>query len=240
MPLDQFLIIIVYIVPFLYVSMYITNFSIYLFLSNSFFYGLFKYSLKDGGNLLSNKVKTFCEGIFIMIHVIINQQIGCIGLRLLPLFFYTFIFIWSSNLVGLLPYSFTSTSQIILTVGISFSIFLGVVLLGIKEKSVSFFNMFVPSNIPMVILPFIVVIEVMSYFIRPLSLAMRLFANIMAGHTLLNILSGFNIGLSCLGLTIYLLSFLLVTSIMILEFGIAFLQAYVYIVLMNVYTNDSI
>jgi F-type H+-transporting ATPase subunit a len=184
-------------------------------------------------------LQLFIEGIYLLVYNIIKQQVGNIGLRYMPMFFCLFIYIYSMNVFGLIPYSFTSTSHLICTCTLGFSIVFGILVIGLIGKGLSFFQLFVPQNVPSVILPFIVVIEVMSYLIRPISLSMRLFANIMAGHTLMYILSAFTITLMDLNVFGLVVSLALMLAIMVLEFGIAFLQAYVFVVLTSVYLNDS-
>jgi len=160
------------------------------------------------------------------------------ALPFFPLFVTTFLFILTLNLIGLFPFGFTVTSHIIITFFLAFSFNLGFVFLGFEKHGLRFLTLFIPKGVPVVLLPLLIVIEVVSYFIRTFSLSLRLFANMMAGHTLLQILSGFIVVLSGLvsflsGLALF--PFLLVVAVMLLEIAIAFIQAYVFTILLFIY-----
>jgi ATP synthase subunit 6 len=137
-------------------------------------------------------------------------------------------------------YSFTVTSHIIIAFTLSFSIFSGIVLIGIIVQKIGFLNTFVPSGAPKLLIPFLICIEIISYFSRPFSLGIRLFANLMSGHTLLAILSNFAFLISKKIFIIALLPILLIVAIVGLEVMIAILQAYVFTVLACIYLNDSV
>jgi ATP synthase subunit 6 len=159
----------------------------------------------------------------------------------LPFFFTIFIFILFSNLVALTPFSFSITAQIAVTFTFAFSCNFGFCFLGFQLHGLRFLRLFVPAGVPNLVLPLIVIIEFISYLLRTFSLSLRLFANIMAGHTLLHILIFFSY--SFLINKFYFLSFIpfvLVFAISFLEFGVAILQAYVFVVLLSIYVNDSI
>ena len=126
-----------------------------------------------------------------MLFDLLKQQVGKKGEKYYAFYLLIFFFILIANLLGLLPYSFTVTSQFLLTVTLSVSIFIGLILIGLKLHKLHFFEFFVPQGISKVLLPFLVLIEVISYLIRPLSLSIRLFANMLAGHTLLHIIASF-------------------------------------------------
>lgn len=151
-----------------------------------------------------------------------------------------FFLILFGNIFGLIPFSFTITSHLIYTFSISFSIWLGITLLALYLQGFGFFKLFVPGGAPVFLLILLVPIEILSYVARCLSLAIRLFANMMSGHTLLNILSGFVIKIASTGLLfIALIPFIVVMAVSVLEVGIAFLQAYVFVVLVCIYLKDS-
>lgn len=181
------------------------------------------------------------EMLYLFIVDIVKQQAGVKAVKYFPLIFTIFLFILFSNLIGLVPENFTSTSHIIVTFTLSLSFNMGFLMLGFLTHGLSYLWFFVPSGAPKALLPLIVVIEVVSYCLRPFSLAIRLFANMMAGHTLLYILSSFVIAL---GKTKYfvlgLLPFVLVAAVVFLEIGIAFLQAYVFAILLTIYLNDAL
>jgi len=160
-----------------------------------------------------------------------------------PFLFTIFNFVLFSNLIGLIPYSFTVTSHIIITFGLAYAVFVGINIIGFKTHGLHFFSMFLPKGASLALAPFLVVIELVSYTFRVFSLAIRLFANIMAGHTLLKILSGFAWTMLSMGGVFYILHLiplLIVIAVIGLELGIAFLQAYVFTVLTCLYLHDAL
>jgi ATP synthase subunit 6 len=172
----------------------------------------------------------------------VYQQVGFIGQRFVPLFFFLFVFILTANMIGLVPFSFTLTSHIIMTFTLSFSVFLGLTILAIIYQP-NFFSLFIPKGIPSGLVPFLFVIELISYISRTFSLAIRLFANMMSGHVLLYILTGFcayifNDLHFLIGKVVFFVPFALVLAITALEIGISFLQAYVFCVLVSIYLCD--
>jgi F-type H+-transporting ATPase subunit a len=170
----------------------------------------------------------------------IENQAGLKGQYYFPLFFLTFGFVLLCNVLGLTPYAFTPTSHIIVTFMIAFSFFIGLTVIGFMRQGLAFLQIFVPSGVPLAILPLMILIEIMSYCIRPISLSVRLFANMLAGHTLLHIVAGFGVNLLKINLIFGLLPIMLLLAITGLEFGIAFLQAYVFVILLSIYLNDSL
>jgi F-type H+-transporting ATPase subunit a len=175
------------------------------------------------------------------VYITIMQQSGRAGLVYFPMLLTLFCLILLSNLLGLIPYSFTNTSQIGITLTFGLSMVLGIIFLGFYLKGFGFLRIFVPSNVPSVLLPFLVVIEVVSFLIRPISLSLRLCANMMAGHILLHIIGSFSFALFYSFYTFgYLGAWFLIVVIFMLELGIAFLQAYVFLMLVCVYLNDAI
>lgn len=171
---------------------------------------------------------------------LIKQQIGKQGIKFAPFVYTLFAFLLASNCMGLIPYSFTVTGQFLVTLSLAFSSFIGVVIVGFVKYKLGFLKLFVPSGISMGLVPFLVVIELISYLIRPFSLAIRLFANMLAGHTLLHILAGFVFYVSKQVYFVMFLPFLFVFAITLLEIGIAFIQGYVFVILICIYLNDSL
>lgn len=154
-----------------------------------------------------------------------------------------FIYILITNLVGMVPYSFAPTSHFILTFSISFTIVLGATLLGFYIHDLKFFSLFVPSGCPLGLLPLLVLIEFISYLARNVSLGLRLAANVLSGHMLLNILGGFTYNIMTSGILYFLLGLLPLLFIIAfsgLEIGIAFIQAQVFVVLSASYIKDAI
>lgn len=241
-PLEQFEINILFILKLNHVlgfDLIVTNSTLYAFLA----FGFFLFSILIVNYTLyvvPSRLQSIIELLYIFIFDLIISQAGLKGQDYFPLFFLIFGFILFSNLIGLTPYAFTPTSHIIVTFTIAFSCFLGFTILGFIRHGLGFLSFFVPTGVPVVLLPLMVVIEVMSYFIRPISLSVRLFANMLAGHTLLHIIAGFVVALMNISLLLGIIPFVLLLAITLLEFGIAFLQAYVFVILLAIYLNDSL
>jgi F-type H+-transporting ATPase subunit a len=185
-------------------------------------------------------VELMIEKLFNFLLNLIKQQMSISGYLYFPMIFNLFISILIYNLVGMTFYSFTITSHIVMAFTLSFSFFIAIILIGIITQKINFINTFIPSGAPKAIKPFLIVIEIISYFSRPFSLGIRLFANLMAGHTLLAILSGFAFLISKKNILLFLFPLILIILIVGLEMMICFLQAYVFTVLVSIYYNDSI
>jgi len=147
------------------------------------------------------------------------------------------MFVLFCNMLGMLPYSFTVTSHIIVTFALAAIIFVGVTIIGFVNHGIGYFKLFIPSGVPLFLLPLIVIIEIISYLSRPVSLSVRLFANMMAGHTMLKVFGGFVISLGIMGGWLPLGFTVALTG---LEILIAFLQAYVFAILTCIYLNDAL
>ena len=239
-PLEQFEVNIIYPLSFFGTfDISITNATIYVFLSLFLFSNLI---LMGTWNmfLIPLKFQSVIELIYSFIFDMIKNQASLKGQQFFPLFFLTFGFILLCNILGLTPYAFTPTSHIILTFMIALSFFIGLTIIGFMRQGLSFLSLFVPSGVPSALLPLMILIEVMSYCIRPISLSVRLFANMLAGHTLLHIVAGFGVNLLKINFFFGLLPIFLLFAITTLEFGIAFLQAYVFVILLSIYLKDSI
>ena len=167
---------------------------------------------------------------------LIRDTIGADGRKYFPFVFTAFMFILVGNLLGMMPYSFTFTSHIIVTFALAFFIFIGVTIIAIVKHGLHFFSFFLPPGTPWLMAPLLIPIEVISYLSRPISLSVRLFANMLAGHTLLKVIAGF-VGL--LGFA-GVMPLALVTALTGLEILIAFLQAYVFAILTCLYINDAL
>lgn len=183
------------------------------------------------------------EALYNFVVTIISSNIGNEGKKYITLIMTIFVFILISNLLGMIPYTLTITSHPIITLGFALSLFIGITIIGIMKHGIHFFELFVPKGAPAGILPLIVGIEVLGYVIRPISLGVRLFANMFAGHTLLNILSFFTWNIMIYGGILGILAIIpvvLIMAIITLEFVICGLQAYVFTVLITSYLNDVI
>lgn len=167
---------------------------------------------------------------------LLRDTVGQEGRKYFPFVFTLFMFILCGNLLGLVPYSFTFTSHIVVTFALAFVIFIGVTVLGFAKHGMHFFSFFVPPGTPLPMYPLLIPIEVISYLSRPISLSVRLFANMLAGHTLLKVIAGFVAALGFFGV----LPLAFVVALTGLEILIAFLQAYVFTILTCLYINDAL
>ena len=174
---------------------------------------------------------------------LVDEQIGSKGRKFFPLIFTIFVFLLFTNLIGMVPYSFTATSHLVVTFGLSLSLFIGVTIVGFQIHGVHFFSFLLPKGAPLALAPLLVVLELVSYCFRAVSLGVRLFANMMAGHTLVKILSGFAWTMLSVGGILTVASsipFAIVFALTGLEIGVACLQAYVFTILTCIYLNDAI
>jgi F-type H+-transporting ATPase subunit a len=194
--------------------------------------------------IICNRWSISQESLYATIYSIVTNQINATRGQIYFPFIYTlFIFILVNNLVGMIPYSFASTSHFILTFAISFTIVLGATILGFQKHGLEFFSLLVPAGCPLGLLPLLVLIEFISYLARNISLGLRLAANILSGHMLLNILAGFTYNIMTSGFVFFLLGLIPLAFIIAfsgLELGIAFIQAQVFVVLSSSYIKDGL
>ena len=194
--------------------------------------------------IVSNKWSISQESIYATIHSIVVNQINARSGQIYFPFIYTlFIFILINNLIGMVPYSFASTSHFILTFALSFTVVLGATILGFQRHGLVFFSLLVPAGCPLGLLPLLVLIEFISYLARNISLGLRLAANILSGHMLLNILAGFTYNIMTSGFIFFFLGLIPLVFIIAfsgLELGIAFIQAQVFVVLTSSYIKDGL
>ncbi len=187
-------------------------------------------------DLYPSRMQVAAELGFNFIGNLINDTVGKEGKKYFPLVFSLFMFILFGNLFGMIPYSFTFTSHIIVTIGLALAVFLFVTILGFVKHGLKFFGFFVIPGLPVYMLPLLIPIEVISYLSRPISLSVRLFANMLAGHTLLKVFAGFVSALGFFGI----LPLVFIVALTGLEILIAFLQAYVFAILTCLYINDAL
>ena len=187
--------------------------------------------------LVPSKIQLVTEMSYTFVAKMINDTAGSSAKPFFPFIFTIFMFVLFCNMVGMLPYSFTVTSHIIVTFALAVFIFIGITIIGFIKHGIKYLELFVPKGVPLVLLPLIVIIEIISYLSRPISLSVRLFANMMAGHTMLKVFGGFVISLGLLGGWLPLgFSIALIG----LEILVAFLQAYVFAILTCIYLNDAL
>ena len=187
--------------------------------------------------LVPSKLQLISELIYNFIAKMISDTAGSKAKPYFPFIFSLFMFVLFCNMVGMLPYSFTVTSHIIVTLIMALFIFIAVTVIGFYKHGFKYLSIFVPSGVPVVLLPLITIIEIISYLSRPVSLSVRLFANMMAGHTMLKVFGGFVISLGMLGGWLPLSFSVALTG---LEILVAFLQAYVFAILTCIYLNDAL
>lgn len=241
-PLDQFQINSIIGITLGWLDISFTNSSLALVLSCTIFLMLTTFATFNS-TVVPSRWQSAIEFIYEFVYNLIQEQIGSQGFKYFPFIFTLFVFLIFSNLLGMIPYSFTSTSHIVITFGLSFSIFIGVTIIGFLYHGLHFFSLLVPAGVPAALLPLIVSIEFVSYLTRALSLGIRLAANMFAGHTLLKIISTFAWQMFGAGgfLAVAALAPLaLLFALTGLEIVIAILQAYVFTVLTCSYLNDSI
>lgn len=184
--------------------------------------------------------QSMVEVIYEFIAGMLHDVVGPEARRFFPFVFSLFMFILFANLMGMIPYAFTVTSHIVITFAFAAFIFIGVTLLGFVNHGVKFLELFVPKGVPIFLAPLLVVIELISYLTRPLSLSVRLFANMMAGHTMLKVIGGFVLGLGAVSYGIGgIIPLAFITALTGLEIVIAVLQAYVFAMLTCIYLNDA-
>jgi F-type H+-transporting ATPase subunit a len=199
--------------------------------------------LGPGRNLVPGRLQSVAEIAYEFVANTIRSNAGKDGMKFFPLVFSIFMLLTVSNMIGVIPYSFTIASHIIVTAALAFLVFFTVLIYGFYRNGLKFFKLFVPSGIPIFILPLVVFIEIFSFFLRPISHSVRLFANMLAGHIALAVFAGFIPMLAGLGIAGYFGAVLplgMVMALTALELLVAFLQAYVFTILTVIYINDAI
>jgi F-type H+-transporting ATPase subunit a len=196
-----------------------------------------------GRQLVPGRIQSVAEICYEFVASTVRGNAGKEGMKVFPLVFSLFMFIAVSNIIGVIPYNFTIASHLIVTFVLAMMVFLTVLIYGFYKNGLRFFKLFVPSGIPIFILPLVVFIEVFSFFLRPISHSVRLFANMLAGHIALAVFASFIPLLAGLGIAGYLGAVLplgMVIALTALELLVAFLQAYVFTILTVIYINDAI
>ena len=186
--------------------------------------------------LVPGRWQSMVELSYIFIANLIKDTVGSEGRPYFPFIFTVFMFVLFGNLFGMLPYTFTFTSHIVVTFTMALFVFLGVTLIAIAKHKIRFFTFFMPPGVPMYMAPILIPIEIISYLSRPISLSVRLFANMLAGHTLMKVFAGFIFALGVFGIA----PWAFIVALTGLEIVIAFLQAYVFTILTCLYLNDAL
>ena len=218
------------------VDLSFTNASLFMVISASIIL-LFLFLGSRDKRIIPGKLQLIAEIFYTFVAKMISDTAGSKAKPYFPFIFSLFMFVLFCNMVGMLPYSFTVTSHIIVTLIMALFIFIAVTIIGFFKHGFKYLSIFVPSGVPAVLLPLITVIEIISYLSRPVSLSVRLFANMMAGHTMLKVFGGFVVSLGILGGWLPLGFSVALTG---LEILVAFLQAYVFAILTCIYLNDAL
>ena len=244
-PLDQFKIAPLFTLQFAGIDLSVTNFLLAslltLFVIQSFVF-LIKEPTTNSFFVIPSGWQNLIEKIYSLVTQLLSDIITTGSEKYFPVAIVLFMFILSSNLIGMVPYSFTTTSHITLTFFLSFSIFVAMNVIGFQKHGVEFFSLFLPANTGFFLALLLVPIELISFVAKPVSLGVRLFVNLMAGHSLLKVIVGFSWNMLLvenLKAIAFLLPLAVLVILMGLEIGVALIQAYVFITLTAIYLNDS-
>lgn len=195
------------------------------------------------GSMVPGRMQSVVEGFYTFIADMVRENAGHDAMRFFPFIFSLFMFIFFANMIGMLPIAFTVTSHIIVTFALAITVFVGVTLTGFIMHGPRFLKVFVPSGVPLALLPLVVAIEVISYFSRPISHSVRLFANMLAGHIMLKVFAGFVLtfmAMGAVGFVGMILPLFMIVALTALEFLVAALQAYVFTILTCMYLHDAL
>lgn len=245
-PLEQFQIINIVKMDICGFDFSITNTAVFLAVGLFSFVFILYSLLSKTSNffIIPGRIQGIIEGIYIMVFGLINDNVGLAGKAFFPYVFTLFTFVLTLNIIGLVPYSFTVTSHLIVTFALALTTFIGINIICASKHGKNMFSLFLPSGSSLLLALLLVPIEIVSYIFRPISLSVRLFANMMAGHTLLKVIVGFawtmlmtGNGLLLLG---HIIPLIVLIALMFLETGVAIIQSYVFTILVCIYLNDAI
>ena len=241
-PVEQFTIKVLFALNLFGYDVSFTNSSLFMVLTVLASIAFLALAIRPAA-LIPGRMQGLAEMLYEFVADMVRSNVGKEGRPYFPVIFTLFMFVLFSNLLGLIPYSYTTTSQIVVTFALALAIFVGVTLIALVKHGFHFFSFFVPSGAPKALIPFLVVIEVISYFVRPVSLSVRLFANMLAGHTMLKVFAGLAVmiasagGVAAAGSVLPLIAIIGLTG---LEVLVAVLQAYVFTILTCMYLNDAL
>ncbi|EWY41421.1 F0F1 ATP synthase subunit A [Skermanella stibiiresistens SB22] len=220
-----------------------SNSSLYMVVAVAIITGLIVFGMR-GRALVPGRMQSLAEMFYEFVANMVRENAGPDARKYFPFVFSLFMFILIGNLLGMIPGTFTFTSHIIVTFGLALTVFVFVTLLGLIKHGFHFFTLFMPHGAPIALAPILIPIEVLSYLSRPVSLSIRLFANMMAGHTMLKVFGGFSVllgaGLGGLGYTIGILPLAINVALVGFEILVAMLQAYVFTILTCLYIRDAL
>jgi len=197
----------------------------------------------SGRALVPGRMQLVAELCYEFIANMVRDNAGQEGMKFFPFVFSIFVFVLTANMLGMIPYSFTVTSHIAVTFAMAAFIVTLVLVYGLIRNGLKFFKLFLPSGVPLILAPLLIMIEIISFLSRPISLSVRLFANMLAGHTMLKVFAGFVVSIGKGGgfmMVFALVPLIGATALMGLEFLVAFLQAFIFSILTCIYINDAI
>lgn len=203
----------------------------------------FFYLTTSSRGLVPSRLQSVSEMAYEFVASMLRDAAGTQGMRFFPLVFSLFVFVLVANLFGMFPYFYTVTSSIIVTFCLAMLVIGTVIIYGFAKHGLGFLKLFVPEDVPGVLMPLVIMIEVISFLSRPISLSVRLFANMLAGHITLKVFAGFIVSMGTMGFLGFLgaaLPLAMTVALTGLEFLVAFLQAYVFAVLSCMYLNDAL
>lgn len=219
-----------------------TNSSLWMILAVALV-GLFTTLSMSGRAMVPGRLQSVSELAYEFIANMLRENAGTEGMKFFPFVFTLFTFVLACNMLGMVPYSFTVTSHVIVTFVMASFVISIVLIYGLMRNGLKFFKLFAPSGVPIWLMPLMVPIEIISFLSRPISLSVRLFANMLAGHTMLKVFAGFVVSLGSLAgvfKVFALIPLLAATALIGLEFLVAFLQAFIFTILTCIYLNDAI
>ncbi|WP_029006951.1 F0F1 ATP synthase subunit A [Azospirillum halopraeferens] len=220
-----------------------SNSALFMAIAVALVYALIHYGMK-GRALVPGRLQSTAEMFYEFVANMVRDNAGQDARPYFPFVFTLFMFVLFGNLIGMIPYTFTFTSHIIVTFALALTVFVFVTILALIKHGLHFFTFFMPHGAPVALAPILIPIEVISYLMRPVSLSIRLFANMMAGHTMLKVFAGFTVmmisGMGALGLFVGLVPLLINIALTGFEFLVAFLQAYVFSILTCLYIRDAL
>jgi F-type H+-transporting ATPase subunit a len=241
-PVEQFTIKVLYDLSLFGYDISFTNSALFMVLAIIVSCGFLAMAMRPAA-IIPGRMQSLAEVMYEFVAEMIRDNVGKEGRPYFPFIFTLFMFILFSNLLGLIPYSYTTTSQIVVTFAMALFIFIAVTIIAIAKHGLHFITFFIPPGAPKPLLPLIFVIEVISYFIRPVSLSVRLFANMLAGHTMLKVFAGLAVMIASTGGVMVagsILPLVAIVGLTGLEVLVACLQAYVFTILTCMYLNDAI
>ena len=235
-PLAQFLIKPIIPINIAGYDLSFTNSSLFMMLTTFVILG-FQYMAIHRGQIVPHRIQSLLEIFYDFIQTMVRDNLGAEGQKYFPYIFSLFLFILFGNLWGMVPYAFTFTSHIIVTFTLAMVVFVSITIIGLVKHGWRFFRLFFPEGVPLAIAPILVPIEVVAYLFRPATLAIRLFANMMAGHMVLKLFGGFTIAMGFFG---FWAPFAFMIFFTAFEIFVAFLQAYVFTILTCIYLHDAL